>query len=85
MNLFMGVSTFKRSYFWSYDWENGSLPLSIITKQVLIYGELEEIVSLFELFGINEVKAEYNLLRNELLLEHEKLVKLIDRLIEIRY
>lgn len=77
---------FNRGYFWSYDWENGSLPLSVIVEQILIYGELDDIFNLFKLFGAERVKnVYYSKIRNKLIEKNKSFVKIIDKIIKIRY
>ncbi|MHB1665466.1 MAG: hypothetical protein ACYCT7_09445 [bacterium] len=49
----------NRTHFWSYDKENAALPASIIVEQVLKYGTLEEIFTLFNLMDADEFMSIY--------------------------
>ncbi|RZD16151.1 MAG: hypothetical protein EVJ46_08165 [Candidatus Acididesulfobacter guangdongensis] len=44
----------NRTHFWSYDKEKTGLPAAIIIEQVLKYGTLEEIFTLFNLIDADE-------------------------------
>lgn len=51
---------FSKRYFWSYDFENASLPLSIIVSHVIENGTLESLIDLVTIFDKNEVLDIYN-------------------------
>lgn len=78
---------FNRGYFWSYDWENGKLPLEVIVEQVLIYGELEDIFTLFSLFDSEQIKGiYYSKIRDKLITSNKSFVtqdKALAKLLDI--
>lgn len=51
---------FNKGYFWSYDFENASLPLSVIVSHVIENGTLESLIDLIKIFDRNEVFDIYN-------------------------
>jgi hypothetical protein len=51
---------FNKGYFWSYDFKNASLPLSIIVYQVIENGSYESLIDLVTIFDKNEVFNIYN-------------------------
>lgn len=46
---------FNKGYFWSYDFENASLPLSIIATIIIENGNFESLLTLITIFDKNEV------------------------------
>jgi hypothetical protein len=51
----MKINIFPKYIFWSYK-ENADLPINIIAKNVILYGDVKDIVSLTNLFGTEEIK-----------------------------
>ena len=51
----MKINKFPKYIFWSYK-ENANLPISIIAKNVIQYGDVKDIVLLTKLIGKEEIK-----------------------------
>jgi hypothetical protein len=51
---------FNKGYFWSYDFENASLPFSVIVSQIVENGSYESLIDLVTIFDKKEVFDIYN-------------------------
>lgn len=51
----MKINRFPKYIFWSYK-ENADLPISLIAKNVIQYGDVKDIVLLTKLIGAEELK-----------------------------
>lgn len=51
----MKINRFPKYIFWSYK-ENADLPISVIAKNVIQYGDVKDIVLLTKLIGAEELK-----------------------------
>ncbi len=72
----MLISHFSKHIFWSYK-KDADLPEDIIIRQVVIYGEIEDIKKLTELIDKNKIKAVLKTMENK----HEKRVNFIEKVI----
>ncbi|MBK7107147.1 MAG: hypothetical protein IPH62_17885 [Ignavibacteriae bacterium] len=74
----MNIDKFPKYIFWSYK-EKADLPLSVITQNVLLYGDVKDIILLTKLVEIKEIKKTVEKITNKN--KYKKRINFIEKVI----
>ncbi len=75
---------FPKEYWWSYSaYDNVYLPLEEVALKVFEYGDIEEILNLYKIFGAETVNGIYSAIKSRLYEKDKYLIKIIDMISEL--